>query len=316
MTFLKLLWAAAALCAAPIVTLADEWTPSGPITMYIGFAAGGGADTQARLIAQGLEEKFGWSVFPQQATGNSGLNLAQELRDAPKDGTAIGMVVSETLTYNAAVVGDPNLQLENFTALATTAEFQLGLVAMQCGDFDSWDKVKAAAEVGTPIRFATATDRQGDMAWHLGQKAGIDFNIVSVKGGADVMNGLRGGDVDIGWVAGAQSKPVQQGEMVNIARGIKTPLADSPNAPSIIELGSEFYLDGYFMFIGPEGMDTAARDALGAAIRDVLEDGSTEANALVTKAFGGPSVMTGEDLDAYMQQSKADAEALLISVSQ
>lgn len=159
MTFLKPLWAAAALCAAPIVTLADEWTPSGPITMYIGFAAGGGADTQARLIAQGLEEKFGWSVIPQQATGNSGLNLAQELRDAPKDGTAIGMVVSETLTYNAAVAGDPNLQLENFTALATTAEFQLGLVAMQSGDFDSWDKVKAAAEAGTPIRFATATDR-------------------------------------------------------------------------------------------------------------------------------------------------------------
>lgn len=154
------------------------------------------------------------------------------------------------------------------------------------------------------------------MAWHLGQKAGSDFNIVSVKGGADVMNGLRGDDVDIGWVAGAQSKPVQQGEMVNIARGIKTPLADSPNAPSIIELGSEFYLDGYFMFIGPEDMDTTARDALGAAIRDVLEDGSTEANALVTKAFGGPAVMTGEDLDAYMQQSKADAEALLTSVSQ
>ncbi|MHA7869860.1 MAG: tripartite tricarboxylate transporter substrate-binding protein [Salipiger thiooxidans] len=316
MSFIKPLLAAVAMCAAPMATLAQEWTPPGPITMYIGFAAGGGADTQARLIAQGLEQKFGWSVIPQQATGNSGLNLAQELREAPADGTAIGMVVTETLTYNALIAGDPNLQLENFTPLATTAAFQLGLVAMKGGDFDSWDKVTAAAEAGTPIRFATATDRQGDMAWHLGQKVGIDFNIVSVKGGADIMNGLRGGDMDIGWVAGAQSRPVQQGEMVNIARGIEEPLADSPDAPSITELGSDFYLDGYFMFIAPEGLDPAAREALGSAIRDVLEDSSTEASALVTKGFGGPSVITGEALDSYMAKAKTDADALLSSVTQ
>ena len=33
-----------------------EWKPSGPITMMIGFAAGGGADTQARMIAEELEK--------------------------------------------------------------------------------------------------------------------------------------------------------------------------------------------------------------------------------------------------------------------
>lgn len=316
MTFMKPLMVAAALCAAPVVALTENWTPPGAITMYIGFSAGGGADTQARLIAQGIEEKYGWSVIPQQTTGNSGLNLAQELRDAPKDGTAIGMVVSETLTFSALLAGDPDLQLENYTSLATTVAFQLGLVAMKGGAFDSWEKVEAAAESGTPIRFAVASDRQGDMAWHLGQKSGIDFNIVSVKGGAGVMNGLRGGDVDIGWVAGAQAKPVQQGEMVNIARGIETPLADSPDAPSIPELGSDYYLDGYFMFIAPGGLDSAARQALGAAIKGVLEDRTTEANTLVTKSFGGPDVLIGEELDAYMQKSKADAGALLQSVNQ
>ena len=316
MNFTKPLLAAAALCLAPLSGRAEGWTPSGPITMYIGFAAGGGADTQARLIAQGLEEKYGWSVIPQQATGNSGLNLAQDLLEAPKDGTAIGMAVTETLTYNALVAGDPKLQLESFTALATTAAFQLGLVAMKGGDFDSWEKVAEAAKAGTPIRFAVATDRQGDMAWHLGQKTGIDFNIVPVKGGAGVMNGLRGGDVDIGWVAGAQSKPVKQGEMTNIARGIATPLVDTPDAPSIKELGSDFFLDGYFMFIAPGGMDPAARAALGAAIKDVLTDTNSQANALVTKAFGGPGVMVGDELDAYMAQSKADAEALLKSASE
>jgi tripartite-type tricarboxylate transporter receptor subunit TctC len=283
--------------------------------MYIGFAAGGGADTQARLIAQGLEEKFGWTVIPQQVPGNSGLNLAAELAEAPADGTAIGMVVSETLTYSALAAGNPSLQLENFTPVATTAQFQMGLVAMDGGDFDSWDKVMTEAEAGTPIRFATASDRQADMAWHLGQSVGIDFNIVEVRGGAGVMDGLRGGDVDIGWVAGAQSKSVQQGEMTNIARGIKTPLADTPDAPVITDLGSDYLLDGYFMFIAPGGLDPAAREALGSAIRAVAEDSSTDANAMLTKAFGGPAVVTGESLDIYMEHSVEDAAALIEAVN-
>lgn len=36
---------AAAILLAPTATLAEDWTPLGPITMMIGFAAGGGADT-------------------------------------------------------------------------------------------------------------------------------------------------------------------------------------------------------------------------------------------------------------------------------
>lgn len=318
--FLRPLLAVAALCATaittPTATLAEDWTPPGPITMYIGFAAGGGADTQARLIAQGMEEKFGWTVIPQQAPGNSGLNLAAELAKAPADGTAIGMVISETLSYSSQASGDPAFAAENYTMLATTAEFQLGLVSMAGGDFDSWDKVIDAAKAGTPIRFATASDRQADMAWHLGQKVGIDFNIVEVRGGKGVMDGLRGGDLDIGWVAGAQAKPVQQGEMVNIARGIEAPLADSPDAPMITDLGSDYLLDGYFMFIAPGGMDPAVREALAAAIRDVAEDSATDANGLLTKAFGGAAVRTGDDLDAYMAKANADAAELIKAVAE
>ncbi|MFC6762100.1 tripartite tricarboxylate transporter substrate-binding protein [Sulfitobacter porphyrae] len=229
---LKPLLVAAAFTSAPIAVSAQDWTPPGPITMMIGFAAGGGADTQARLISQGIEAKYGWKILPQQLDGNSGLSLAAELAKAPADGTAIGMVVSETLTYSSHAAGNDALMLDKFTPLATTASFELGLVSMANGAFDTWDKVTEAAGSGTQIRFGTASDRQADVAYLFGKAAGIDFNIVPVKGGAGVMNGLRGGDLDLGWVAGAQSKAVQDGEMVNIASGIATPLKDRPMRPS------------------------------------------------------------------------------------
>ena len=85
---------------------------------------------------------------------------------------------------------------------------------------------------------------------------------------------------------------------------------------AITDLGSDFYLDGYFMFIAPGGLDPVAREALGNAIRAVAEDSATEANALLTKGFGGPSVRTGEDLDTYMADANAAAAALIKAVSE
>ena len=41
------------------LALAADWQLPGPIKLMIGFAAGGGADTQARLIAEEIEASTG-----------------------------------------------------------------------------------------------------------------------------------------------------------------------------------------------------------------------------------------------------------------
>ena len=46
-----------------------EWQPSGPIKLAIAFAAGGGADTISRQIADELQKRKGWEIIPQQTTG-------------------------------------------------------------------------------------------------------------------------------------------------------------------------------------------------------------------------------------------------------
>lgn len=61
--------------------LAEDWTPPGPIKLMIAFAAGGCADTQARLIAEDLEAKLGWKFIPEQITGKGGMNLAMAIKD-------------------------------------------------------------------------------------------------------------------------------------------------------------------------------------------------------------------------------------------
>lgn len=305
----------AALAAIGLSTAAQAqaWEPQSPITLMIAFAAGGGADTQARLIAEDLEARTGWSIIPEQRTGQSGLTLVQALQGAPKDGTAIGMVVSETVGYNM-LVSDSGLTLADVTPLATTARFQMGIVAKAERGWTTLDDALDAAKAGETLRFGVMGDRLADIAFLLGEANGVEFNIVQVRGGAAVLNGIKAGDMDIGFAAGAQSRDVAAGTLVNLATGTPVPLAQTPDAPFITEFGIDFHADGFFIFVGPPGMDRAAADRIASEIRAIAEDPATKGGGLLRKAFAGASVMTGDALAAYLADEAAAAEALLKAV--
>ncbi|MEM6596531.1 MAG: tripartite tricarboxylate transporter substrate-binding protein [Pseudomonadota bacterium] len=305
----KLLMAAAMSCAATFASAAD-WTPPGPIKLMIAFAAGGGADTQARLIAEELENSMGWQFIPEQVTGKGGLNLAAAIKDMPADGSVIGMVVTETLGYNMRAA-DAGFTPDMFTPIATTAGFQMGIVAPAEKGWSTFADVIDAAKAGEDIRFGTMSPKLSDLAFLLGDANGVDFNIVQVRGGRAVMDGVNAGDMDLGFMAGIQRQGVASGDLVNLASALSGPLEQTPEAPTMADLGVDFTADGYFVFIGPAGMDPAAQEALAAAIEGVVSDESTKAGGLVKKAFGGASVITGEDLSALVASDFETAGELL-----
>lgn len=293
-----------------------EWAPPGPIKLMIGFKAGGGADTQARLIAEELEARHGWKIIPEQVTGKGGINLARELKEAKNDGTAIGMLVSETLSYNLVVDRRSGLSLKDFTPLTSTASLQLGIVAKTDKGWDSMEDVIYSAKQGNPIRFGAMSPKLADMAYILGKANNINFNIVSTKGGKGTMNGLQAGDLDVGWVSGAQNKAVQVGDMVNLASGIKQPLRISPNAPLLKDLGMPFTADGYFMFIAPAGLPAEARKTLSDAIAEIVTDPSTKAGNMIEKVFMGADVVKGQALDSFLAEDTRAAYQLLKAASE
>ena len=316
---MKTLILAAALAAvatvSPVVAAAD-WTPPGPIKLMIAFKAGGGADTQARMIAEELEARHGWTIIPEQVTGKGGAVLARALKDEPADGTAIGMLVTESLGYNMLAARDAGYTQADFTALTTTAGFQMGVVALTSKGWKTFDDLIAEARGGQDIRFGAMSPRLADLAYLLGKTHDVSFNIVMVKGGKGVMNGLAAGDLDAGWGAGIQTRAVLAGDMVNLASGLSTRLVASPDAPTMAELGVDFNADGYFMFAAPAGLPDAAREALSSAIAAVVEDESTKAGGFIRKAFGGPVVIQGEALDALLAADEAASVRLLEAASE
>lgn len=314
----KLLMAAASLAFGALATVSvaqAEWSPSGPIKLLIAFAAGGGADTQSRMIASAMEAKYGWEVIPENVTGKGGLNTAVALKDMPADGTAIGMIVTETLGYNAVAAGNP-VTPDQFTGLSTTAGFQMGIVAKSDKGWNSFADVIAAAKAGEEIRFGTMSPRLSDLAFLLGDANGVEFNIVQVRGGRAVMDGVNANDMDLGFMAGIQAKGVMSGDLVNLASALPVPLELSPEAPLMSDFGVDFTGDGFFALVAPAGLDDAAREALIGAISDIATDADGEVNALLQRAFGGPTLISGSDLDAKFAEDAAAAGALLEAVSE
>ena len=316
---MKNLMLAAVLTALAVVSplaSAADWAPPGPIKMLIAFKAGGGADTQARMIAEELEARHGWKIIPEQATGKGGAVLARALKDEPADGTAIGILVTESLGYNMLAAKDAGYTQAEFTLLTTTAGFQMGVVALTSKGWKTFDEMIAAAKGGQEIRFGAMSPKLADLAYLLGKAHDVNLNIVMVKGGKGVMNGLNAGDLDAGWGAGIQNKAVLAGDMVNLVSGLSTRLVVSPDAPTMADLGVDFNADGYFLFIAPDGVPDAAREALSSAIGAVVMDEGTKAGGFIRKAFGGPVVIQGAELDALLAAEEAASTGLMKAASE
>ncbi len=310
------------IAAAVVVSIAmsasvqaADWTPPGPIKLMVAFAAGGGADTQARLIAEELEAKLGWEFIPEQVTGKGGVNLLKAMKDQPNDGTVIGMIVAESLGYSLFTAGG-DMTPADFTPITTTAGAQMGVVALSSKGWKTIHDVIADAKAGKEIRFGTMGVRLGDLAYLLGKKQGVDFNIITVRGGRAVMNGVNAGDMDIGFMAGIQNKGVASGELVNLASAMSKPLNQTPDAPMLSELGVEYDGDAFFMFAAPGGMSDEVRNALATAIAGVASDENTKAGGLIKKAFGGPRIIQGAELDALIKKGYDESEILLKEVSE
>ena len=304
---------AVGLAVSTTIAAAADWAPPGPVKLLIAFGAGGGADTQARMIATALEEQLGWKFIPEQVTGKGGINMLTALSKEPADGTALGMAVTEALGYNL-YVADTDLTPSDFSGITTTAGFQLAIVGQTEDGWKTMFDVIEAAKGGQKISVGVMSPRIDDLTYLLQREHGVEMNTVAYRGGRLVLNAITAGDVDIGFVAGPQGPGVRAGELVELASGMSKPLNATPDAPLLSDLGVDFHAEGQFVFVAPGGLPAEAQTAFADAIEAIVTDGDQEVAKIINKVFGGPQVIKAADLDAVLQKGYNDAAALLKEV--
>ncbi len=260
----------AALLAAPRIARAAF--PERTIRIMVGFSAGGTVDTIARIVAQAIGPILGQSVIIENRPGGSGSIAANAVVQAPADGHTLlfGLfshdVAPALMKLNYDTIAD-------LTAVSQVASVPLFLFASETSPYHSVADVVAAAKA-KPDTVTYASGGVGSSA-HLGgelfaRKVGIELVHVPYRGGAQTVQALLSGEVELMWDTPTPTTHsfVADGKLRALAVMSNKRLSSFPDVPAIGELGygSDLEVQAWQGVLVRSGTPAAIVDTLYHAI--------------------------------------------------
>jgi tripartite-type tricarboxylate transporter receptor subunit TctC len=254
------------LLAAPAA--AETW-PTHAVRVMVPFAAGGPADTLARVVGDKLSLAWGQPVVVENR-GGAGGNIGAELaaRAAP-DGYTL-LVNPSNHVINASLYDKlPYDPLADFTPLTEMASYMLVLVvhpsvpATTLNEFVAWARAQpkglaiANASTGSPTHLTAAL---------FAQAAGLDFVHVSYRGAAPANADLLGGQVKAMFNNPINALPqIKAGSLRALAVTGRERLALLPDVPTVAEEGYPgFEASTWYGLFAPAGVPPALAAKISA----------------------------------------------------
>ena len=215
--------------------------PSRPITFIVPAPAGGGTDTQARILAPKLSELLGQPVVVENRGGASGNIGAQAVAKAAPDGyTLLAMISSHVMNpfVLKSVPYDIDHDFAMISRTVTAPEVLVGNPSLPAKDL----KELLAYMKANPGKVAFGSAGVGSLS-HLivelfAQDAGVKLLHVSYRGTQPALNDVLGGQVAIMMpdLTIALSN-IEAGNLraYGVTSAARSPAA--PNLPTIAEAG-------------------------------------------------------------------------------
>jgi tripartite-type tricarboxylate transporter receptor subunit TctC len=267
---------AAALAAAPGAALA-EWPNDEPITLVVGYSAGGGTDILARTMAPFLEKYIeGASFVVVNRPGPGGEYGFTETANADPDGYTIGFMNAPaflTLPYER----ETRYGFEDFTPIANVVTDPATINVPADSTIQSLDDLVAEAKANPSALTVGHQGYGGSM--HLSLEGFLDMTETEVTqvpfpGIPPAATAILGGHI-AGLVIGAgeASGIAADNEGMRILGVMSRGRLDLfPDIPTFAEQGYEIFSGSDRGFAAPAGTPDAIVAAVGEAIAKTLED--------------------------------------------
>ncbi|WP_323035909.1 tripartite tricarboxylate transporter substrate binding protein [Pararhodobacter sp.] len=317
MTLTTLMKAAvtAAAFAMPGAALAD-WTPAGPITLQIGFGAGGSTDTLGRAIAAAVEENTGWDVIVENRPGGGGIAMLSTLMNEDPDGLTIGMGVTVATVMNLAMRGDQlPFTIESFDYLGTVVLAPVSVVAVSSAPYDTFAEFidYSIENGGSLVGFDGGPQRL--IMQSINNTTGSQVELVSHQSGAEIITGLLGGQLDAGFSAGEHIQYLESGDLKMLAVATQARHPYSPDTQTLVEQGYPYSVEPYFYLAAPAGLEPEVQAALAGAIADAIQ--SEELVELIENVMQTEATNLGPDgTEAKLTSGLGDAQALIAAAAE
>ena len=261
----------------PVTGHAQDFPPKKPVTLVVGFAAGGAADAAARLIARKLGENVGQTVLVDNKAGAGGNIAHQQVANGPVDGSMLLLGSIGPLTIAPHMMKLPYDPFRDLAPVSGGVHFPNVLVVNANSGIKSLADFVALARKapGTVTYASTGSGSASHLAGELfALRINAEMIHVPYRGGAPAMQDLLGGRFTGYFAAPPTALPhIESGKLVALATTGPARPAYMPNVPTVAESGFPgFEALNWYAFVAPGKTPAPLLDRWNQEIVKVLGD--------------------------------------------
>lgn len=294
------------LCMSLLLTgvpVASAAFPDRPVTIVVGFAAGGAGDIIARSVALELEKELGQPVVIVNKGGSGGALAIGDALTRPADGYTIVGTISAALTLDT-LTSKTRYSLADFSLLGMTGVYQEGFFCLADKPWKSMKELVAwAKKENKALSYPSSVVFDKLITRYIGEKEGVEIRAMPVQGGAAIISSVLGGHTDFGYGGGFQSSYVRAGKMRHLATIGSQRSPYSPDTPTLAEEGWPLLVfDNYFAFYVSKKVPQEIHKVLSEALVRAGNKPSVQ-QALAEKAGVYPTVFNAEESTKILEES-------------
>lgn len=310
------LMASFAIGSAGTAVAADY--PDRPVTLVVGYSAGGPTDLTARFVAQRLSEKWGQPVVVENRPGASGTLAGDFVAKSDPDGYTLLMGNNAAQgTYELLNPSkSPYKTLEAFKTVALVGLSPLVMIVANdvpvnsLSEFVTWAKERpgevnyASAAVGSATQLATE---------FLSSVTGLDMEMIVYPGAAPALQSIVAGETQM-YMGGYStvSGQAEAGNVKMLAVAADDRIGVAPQLPTFKEEGVDISYGSWFGLVAPAGVPDEILDKINADANEVL---STDDATSTLQGYGFVKALSDRAGFQNMLQNRIANDAKLIETS-
>jgi tripartite-type tricarboxylate transporter receptor subunit TctC len=248
--------------------------PDKPLRLVVGFSAGGPTDLPARFIADRLGSALGQRVVVENRPGAAGQIATQDVLAKPRDGYHL-LLCTHFEAINAAVYRNVAYKLADLAPITQISRYYYGVIAANDVPAGDWEAFVAYARKN-PGKLNYGMLGKGSaqhiLALEVGKLAGIEMTGIPYKGGADALNEVIAGRIQVYMSPTlAVIPPYKAGRVRLLAVSSAERLAAAPEIPTLAEKGLPFVRFGWLGVCAGAGAPPAVIAALNRQIGAIVQ---------------------------------------------
>ena len=290
---------AALLAAGPAMADDAASYPNKPVTIVVGYPAGGSTDLVGRLVANEIEKHLGQTVIVENLGGAGGAIGAQKVASAKPDGYTLLVGANNEIAIANMINKSIKYKITDFTPIGVVASQPMVLVASKKAGVKNAREFFEAVKAN-PAKFSygssgvgTALHLAGEMLKDQGK---INMQHVPYRGVPALTNDVLGDNIEYGMFVLSSGLPlIKAGKVTPIGTTEAKRYAATPDIPALAET-AEFKnvdINSWFAMMGPANMPAP----VVAKLKEALE-----------KTMAAPEFRKKmQDAGAQVMDSKTDA---------